>query len=557
VRPLDPRLLRRVRGARLALSVDVALGLLATIAVLTQAVLFAGVVADAFGGRPLTAVAGALALLAAVVVLRGTLAGAFEAVGRRAAATVMSELRLALVERRLRGASLETDRAEAGEVATAAVQGVDALDAYFARYLPQVVLAALVPAVVLVWTALVDLTSAAVMLLTLPLIPVFMALIGRFTEARTRARWRALSRLSNHFLDIVRGLPTLRAFNRGEVQAERVEATSEAYRRTTMQVLRVSFLSGAVLDMTATVATALVAVTLGVRLIGGGVSLRAALTVLLLTPELYAPLRALAAQFHASADGLAAAERILGLIEAATPPSRGAGAPPPSWEVVRLKSVTLANPGRGGRVLDGFDLEIRRGEVVALVGPSGAGKTTVASLLLGLRSPGAGAVTVDGVDLAALDLAAWRRQVAWLPQRPTLFRGSVRDNIAMGDPLAPAPRIEAAAVLAGADRFVQDLRSGYDTQIGEGGRALSAGETRRVALARALLREAPLLILDEPTGNLDASSAALIARSIRRVAPGRAVLLIEHRPELASMADRTVRIDGGRAVDVDRELAVR
>ena len=555
MRPLDPRLLRRVRGARFALSADAVLGLLATIALLTQAVLLASVVAGAFDGRPLAALAGPLALLAAVVVGRAALAGAFEAVGRRAAATVMSELRLALVGSRLRGASLDAGGAEAGEVATAAVQGVDALDAYFARYLPQVVLAALVPAVVLVWTAAVDPTSAVIMLLTLPLIPVFMALIGRFTEARTRARWLALSRLSNHFLDVVRGLPTLRAFNRGRVQAERIEASSEEYRATTMQVLRVSFLSGAVLDMMATVATALVAVTLGVRLIGGGVELRAALTVLLLTPELYAPLRALAAQFHASADGLAAAERILGLIEAGTLPGSGGGTTPLSWEVVRLQGVMLANPGRGGRLLDGFDLEVRRGEVVALVGPSGAGKTTVASLLLGLRSPDAGAVTVDGADLATLDPVAWRRQLAWLPQRPTLFRGSVRDNIAMGDPAAPDLRIEAAARLAGVDAFAGDLRSGYGTQIGEGGRGLSAGEARRVALARALLREAPLLILDEPTANLDADSAALVARSIRRLAPGRAVLLIEHRPELASMADRIVRIDGGRAVEVEQELA--
>ncbi len=555
MRPLDPRLLRRVRGARFALSADAVLGLLATIALLTQAVLLASVVAGAFDGRPLAALAGPLALLAAVVVGRAALAGAFEAVGRRAAATVMSELRLALVGSRLRGASLDAGGAEAGEVATAAVQGVDALDAYFARYLPQVVLAALVPAVVLVWTAAVDPTSAVIMLLTLPLIPVFMALIGRFTEARTRARWLALSRLSNHFLDVVRGLPTLRAFNRGQAQAERIEASSEEYRATTMQVLRVSFLSGAVLDMMATVATALVAVTLGVRLIGGGVELRAALTVLLLTPELYAPLRALAAQFHASADGLAAAERILGLIEAGTLPGSGGGTTPLSWEVVRLQGVMLANPGRGGRLLDGFDLEVRRGEVVALVGPSGAGKTTVASLLLGLRSPDAGAVTVDGADLATLDPVAWRRQLAWLPQRPTLFRGSVRDNIAMGDPAAPDLRIEAAARLAGVDAFAGDLRSGYGTQIGEGGRGLSAGEARRVALARALLREAPLLILDEPTANLDADSAALVARSIRRLAPGRAVLLIEHRPELASMADRIVRIDGGRAVEVEQELA--
>jgi thiol reductant ABC exporter CydD subunit len=557
VRPLDPRLLRRVRGARLALSLDVLLGLLATVALLGQAVLFAGVVAGAFGGRPPEALAGSLGLLVVVVVGRGALAAAFEAVGRRASATVMSELRLALVRSRRHDVSPEAGGAEAGEVATAAVQGVDALDAYFARYLPQVVLAALVPAVVLVWTAAVDPMSAAIMLLTLPLIPVFMVLIGRFTQARTRARWLALSRLSNHFLDVVRGLPTLRAFNRGDAQAQRIHATSEAYRQTTMQVLRVSFLSGAVLDLMATVATALVAVTLGVRLIGGGVELRAALTVLLLTPELYAPLRALAAQFHASADGLAAAERILGLIEEGAPAPAGAAAPPPSWRAVRLRGVTLANPGRGGRVLDGFDLELRRGEVVALVGPSGAGKSTVASLLLGLRRPDAGAVTVDGTDLAELDPAAWRRQVAWLPQRPTLFRGSIRDNIAMGDPSASISRVQAAAALAGVDAFIGELRSGYDTRVGEGGRGLSAGEARRVALARALLRQAPLLILDEPTANLDAASADLVARSIRRVAPDRAVLLIEHRPELASMADRVVRIDGGRAVEDTPELAVR
>jgi thiol reductant ABC exporter CydD subunit len=558
VRPLDPRLLRSVRGARLALSVDVALGLLATVALLAQAALLAWVIAGAFDGRPLSALARALAALAAVVVARGALAGAFEAVGRRAAARVMSELRLALVEGRLRGASLETDGAEVGEVATAAVQGVDALDAYFARYLPQVVLAALVPAVVLAWTAAVDLTSALIMLLTLPLIPVFMALVGRYTEARTRARWRALARLSSHFLDIVRGLPTLRAFNRGPAQAERIAATSEEYRRTTMQVLRVSFLSGAVLDLLATIATALVAVTLGVRLIGGGVSLRAALTVLLLTPELYAPLRALAAQFHASADGLAAAERILGLLEGASAPRSGAVEPPPAaWRAVRLEGVTLANQGRAGSVLDGFDLDLRRDEVVALVGPSGAGKTTVAALLLGLRRPDAGAVTVDGADLATLDLAAWRRQVAWLPQRPTLFRGSVRDNIAMGDPLAEDSRIEAAAALAGADAFVRDLRRGYDTRIGDGGRELSAGEARRVALARALLRSSALLILDEPTASLDAGSAAVVADAIRRVARDRAVLLIEHRPELALLADRIVRIQDGRAVHTEGELVPR
>jgi len=546
-----------VRGARVALSLDVVLGVVGTLALLVQAVLFAGIVSGAFEGKPLAAVTGALALLAVVVVFRGALAGGFEMVGRRAAAGVMSELRMALVERRLRDSPLASDGAEAGEIAIAAVQGVDSLEAYFGRYLPQVVLAVIVPAVVLVWTAVIDLTSAVIMLVTLPLIPLFMALIGRFTEARTRARWLALARLSNHFLDVVRGLPTLRAFNRGEAQAERIESTSEEYRVTTMQVLRVSFLSGAVLDLMATIATALVAVTLGLRLIDGGVTLRAALTVLLLTPELYAPLRAVSAQFHASADGLAAAERILDLIETTVLTASGPGAPPPAWEVVRLERVTLANPGRPGRVLDGFDLEIQRGEVVALVGKSGVGKSTVASVLLGLRSPNVGAVTVDGVDLKALDIAAWRRELAWLPQRPMLFRGTVRDNIAMGDPAAPLATIERAARLAGADAFVRELRSGYDTRIGEGGQGLSAGETRRIALARALVRDTPLLILDEPTANLDAESAAVVARSVQRISAGRAVLLIEHRPELALLAHRIVRIEDGKAAPVEKEQAVR
>jgi ATP-binding cassette subfamily C protein CydD len=588
VRALDPRLLRRARAARAALSADVGFGLLTTIVVVAQAVLFAGIVAGVFDGGTLATVGGSIAMLAAAVALRAALATAIEVVGRRAGVRVMSQLRLELTERRLVDAlcvdSSADDDPEAGEVATAAVQGVDALETYFARYLPQVVLATLVPAVILVVTAILDPISAAVMLVTLPLIPVFMVLIGRLTEARARDRWQALARLSNHFLDVVRGLPTLRAWGRGAAQAERIEVISEEYRAMTMRVLRLTFLSGAVLDLVATIATALVAVTLGVRLIEGGVTLRTALAVLLLTPELYAPLRALAAQYHASADGLAAAERILDLIDATrpahqAPPEQWPALAPPyragtatAWDAVRLEGVSVSFPGRPGAVLDQFDLEIRRGEIVALVGPSGSGKSTVASLLLGLHRPDTGRVMVTAtvpstnprtsrrdlavvVDVGSLDQRAWRREIAWLPQRPSLFRGTVLDNIALGyrDARALAPRRQVrrrareAAVLAGADDFVSDLKNGYDTWIGPGGRGLSAGETGRIALARALFRDVPLLILDEPTAHLDADSAGLVTRAISLVAPGRAVLLIEHRPEVALIADRVVRIDGGRA----------
>jgi thiol reductant ABC exporter CydD subunit len=546
VRPLDPRLLRRARAARRTLVADICFGFLATLLILLQATLFALIVVRAFDSGPFPS--RALVLFAGVVVARGVLAGAFETTGRLAAQRVMSELRLALVSSRLRAARATTDPVEAGEMATAAVAGVDGLEAYFGRYLPQLVLAVLVPVAVLLWTADIDLTSAVIMLVTLPLIPVFMVLIGRYTEAKTRARWEALAHLANHFLDVVRGLPTLRAFNRGAAQAERIEAVSEEYRRTTMETLRLSFLSGAVLDLAATLATALVAVTLGVRLIDGEVGLQAALTVLLLTPELYAPLRSLAAQFHVSADGLAAAERILDLIDA---PAVGGGTEEPddAWRDVRLEDVSLSNAGRGAALLDGFDLRIGRGEVVALVGPSGAGKTTVASLLLGLRTPDRGRVSVNGADLASLDLGAWRHQVAWMPQRPTMFRGSVRDNIALGNAGASDAEVEDASVRAGLASVVAELSDGYDTVVGEGGRALSAGETRRLALARTLVGTAPFVILDEPTANLDAESAAAIGASIRAIDRDRAVLLIAHDPELAALADRVVRIEHGRPVE--------
>jgi ATP-binding cassette, subfamily C, bacterial CydD len=325
VRALDPRLLRRTGAARVALGVDVVLGLAATACVLGQAVVVAALVAGAFDGRPVAEQGRLLVVLVGLVVARAAFAGSVESVGRWAAGRVMSELRRALVRRRLRGAGSGTgsgtgggaapgDPVESAEIATAAVAGVDALEVYLARYLPQVVLAVAVPVAVLVVTLAIDPTSAAIMLVTLPAIPVLMALVGRLSAERARARWQALSRLSNHVLDVVRGLPTLRAYNRAEAQADLVGASAEQYRLTTMQVLRVSFLSGAVLDLAATIGTALVAVTLGVRVIDSDLGLQAALTVLLLTPELYAPIRSLGAQYHASVDGLAAAERILDLL---------------------------------------------------------------------------------------------------------------------------------------------------------------------------------------------------------------------------------------------------
>src|SRR6185312_15226121 len=361
------------------------------------------------------------------------------------------------------------------------------------------------------------------MLATLPLVPVFMWLIGRRTEQKTRERWNALQQLSVHFLDVVRGLPTLRAFNRSRAQAEAVETLSERYREETMATLRVAFLSGSVLELAATIGVALVAVTVGVRLADGGLGLAAGLTVLILAPELYTPIRQLGSSFHASANGLAVVDRIFGILDApGVDGVAGTRRPPSPAEVpVHLEAVFFSYPSRR-RVLDGFELELVPGETVALVGASGAGKSTVASLLLRLLEPSAGRMTVGGVDLQACDVEQWRKHVAWVPQQPTMFSASVAENIRLGAPAADGDAVRRAAELAGADAFVLSLPDGYDTLLGDGGRTLSSGQARRIALARAFVREeASLVVLDEPTADLDPESAALVADAIERLKPGR------------------------------------
>jgi ATP-binding cassette, subfamily C, bacterial CydD len=550
MRAFDPRLLSRTRSARPLLLTDVALGVGTSVAVLLGATMLARIAAKGFHGEALRALGPDFAWLVLAFLARGAFAWAMEVAGRRAAWDVLSELRLALVATRLRTHPTAVDGADAAEITTVSVQGVEALEGYFARYLPQVVLACVVPFLVIAWVAFIDLEAAVIMLLTLPLVPVFMWLIGSYTADMTRERWHALRRLSSHFLDVVRGLPTLRAFGRARDEAAIVAEVSEAYRKTTMETLRISFLSGSVLELAATIGVALVAVTAGVRLVDGSLGLQAGLTVIILAPELYLPYRRLGAEYHASADGLAVAERMFELLDA--PAAVGAGgplvAPSPATAQVRLEQVTFSYPSRPGAVLDGFDLELSPGEVVALVGESGAGKSTVAALLLGLLAPTRGRITVGDADLSECELDAWRRLVAWVPQHPTLFRGSVADNICLGDQDATPEAIRAAAVLAGADDFIRALPDGYATVVGDGERSLSPGERRRIGLARAFVRDAPLVILDEPTADLDPRSVAIVADAVRRLQDGRTMLIIAHRPELVHSADRLVRLLDGVTV---------
>ncbi|HEY2317748.1 MAG TPA: thiol reductant ABC exporter subunit CydD [Solirubrobacteraceae bacterium] len=549
MRALDSRLLRRTRSARPLLATDTALGLASAVAVVLQAVVLARLAARGFHGVPLHRLWGDVAVLVLAFAARGALTAGMAIAGHRAAWSVLSELRLALVEKRLGTLPIATDGTGGAEIATVAVQGVEGLEGYFARYLPQVVLASAVPIIVIAAVAVLDWESALIMLLTLPLVPLFMWLIGRYTEQRTRERWLALRRLSAHFLDAVRGLPTLRAFGRADDEVATLSAVSERYRAATMETLRVSFLSGSVLELAATLGVALVAVTAGVRLVSGSVGLQTGLTVLVLAPELYLPFRRLGAEYHASADGLAVAERMFDLLDAPGAMSAGGLRPAanPARVPVRFEGVSFSYPARPVAVLDRLDLELLPGQTLALVGESGAGKSTVAALLLGLLEPSAGRISVGGVDLGDCDGEAWRRRIAWVPQHPTLVRGTVADNIRLGDPRASESRVRHAAALAGADGFVERLPDGYATRVGDGGRSLSGGERRRLGLARAFLRDAPLVVLDEPTADLDRDSVAALSAAVARLREGRTVLLIAHRPELVRYADRVVLLAGGAA----------
>jgi thiol reductant ABC exporter CydD subunit len=558
LRPFDRRLLGRVAVARRTLAVCVAAGLGAALLLLVQMTLLAAVIAGAAQGRLGQVPAAVVVALVAIVAARAGLAQTVEVSGRRTATRVMSALRAELVERRLRPGAGGPGRGNSAELAAGAVQGVDGLETYFARYLPQVVLAVVVPLAVLCWCAAVDRTSALVMAVTLPVVPVFMALIGGAAGARARANFQALAALSSWFLDVVRGLPTLRAFNRGTAQLAGIREVTDRYRRTTMGTLRLSFLSGVVLDLAATLSTALVAVTLGVRLVGGSLDLRPALTVLLLVPELFAPVRALASLFHASADGLAATERILDTLDQAPAAPRPAAdsrrRPPPEggWPTggvaVGVCSVTVRYPGRAVAALERVDLELEAGELVAVVGGSGAGKTTLGRVVLGLTRPDEGVVVAGGRVLGEGDLDRWRERVGWASQHPALVPGTVAANLALGRPGAGPAQIEEAARLAGADGFVRRLPAGYGTVVGAGGHGLSAGQRQRLGLARALLRDASLLVLDEPTVHLDAAAAARVAATVEALRGSRTILLITHDPGLAARADRVLRLEAGRVV---------
>ncbi|WP_410605451.1 thiol reductant ABC exporter subunit CydD [Amycolatopsis sp. lyj-90] len=500
-------------------------GVLAVLGTLTAA----AILVQADGLATLLTGGGVTWTLAAAIAVRVLLAGVQGSVGGRFAATVKAGLR-----KRLLGAEAK----KPGEVATLVTKGIDASDAYLTGYLPTVVLSAIVPVAVLVRLFAADLASALIITATLPLIPVFAILVGQHTKAKTAQQWALLSKLGGHFLDVVRGLGTLKVFGRADAQAKTVRAMADAHTDATMRTLRVAFLSALVLELVATLSVALVAVPIGFRLLEGGMVVHTAVLVLLLAPEAYLPLRAAGAKFHASAEGLATVKAALAV---------------PAEEIVRGTQVTRRGAPRivlekvsvaygGETVLSEVDMTIEAGEHVALVGPSGSGKSTLLAVLLGFVTPTSGRVLVDGADLRELDPAPWRAGAAWVPQRPTLFTGTVEENIAMGQ----VPDVQAAARAAAFDEVVRGLPDGYRTRIGELGAPLSAGQRQRLGLARALARtEAGLVLLDEPTARLDAETEAAVLAATRELLTGRTAVLVAHRPAMAALASRVLEVRDG------------
>ncbi|MEV4191858.1 thiol reductant ABC exporter subunit CydD [Streptomyces toxytricini] len=548
VKPIDPRLLRYARSTRLFLGAVVALGCAGAGLVIAQAMLIAEIVVGAFekglDGRALQT---PLLLLAAVALGRGLLAWLTELAAHRASAAVKSHLRGQLLDRAADLGPGWLSGQRTGSLVALATRGVDALDDYFSRYLPQLGLAVAVPAAVLARIVTEDWVSAAIIVVTLPLIPLFMVLIGLATQSRMNRQWQLLSRLSGHFLDVVAGLPTLKVFGRAKAQAESIRRITGDYRRATMRTLRIAFLSSFALELLATLSVALVAVTIGMRLVHGELDLYTGLVVLILAPEAYLPLRQVGAQYHAAAEGLAAAEEVFDVLETPVPrpvPAAPAALPDPgpAGFCLDIDGVAVRYPGRGADSPGAVSLTVAPGECVALTGPSGAGKSTLLQVLLGFTAPSAGRVRIGGADLSVLDPEQWRQHVAWVPQRPHLFAGTVAENVRLARPDASDEALARALEDAGAREFVAALPQGAETVLGEGGSGLSAGQRQRIALARAFLADRPVLLLDEPTAALDGETEAAVVEAVGRLAAGRTVLLVVHRPALLALADRVVEV---------------
>lgn len=551
-RMLNKRLVREVRPVLGYLLLTVMMGLVIAFLAVAQAWFFSRIVAEVFlEGATLRTVWSSLVLILAIIILRAILQWISEVSAHNTSSRIKASFRQHLMSHILSLGPIYAQGERTGELITTVIDGIESLEEYFTRYLPQLVLAVGIPLIILSLVFPLDWKSGIILLLTGPLIPIFMILIGKLAEKKSLDQWRNLSWMSSHFLDVLQGLTTLKVFGRAKDQTKVIERVSDSFRRATLKVLKIAFLSALLLEFLATMSTALVAVTIGIRLVYGTLSFSEGLFLLLLAPEFYTPLRTLGLNFHAGLTGVNAAGRIFSILDR-----------PLVKENQALKNILLSSDfnlsfeqvslsyQQGDRTaLNKIDLALHSGEKIALVGPSGAGKTSIAQLILRFIEPTEGKIFVNGNLLKTISLDNWRDQIAYVPQHPYLFSGSIADNIFLGRPSAAIEEVIGAAQEAAAHEFIMKLPNGYQTLLGEGGTRLSGGQAQRIALARAFLKDAPLIILDEATSSLDSESEYAVQQSLQRLLEKRTALIIAHRLSTVRQADQILVLEKGKIVE--------
>ncbi|WP_119072138.1 thiol reductant ABC exporter subunit CydD [Aggregatilinea lenta] len=555
---IDKRLLALIAPVRRLLIVSTVLSFIAGLLLIFQAYALSHTISQAFlEGASLSGVQTWLIALLLIVIGRAVTLGLSEIAAQRFTGRIKTGLREHFYAHLVALGPAYTRGERTGELSATALAGIEALDAYFREYLPQLFLALLIPFSILLFVFPTDVLSGVVMLLTAPLIPFFMALIGIVSAVRAKKAYAALIRLSAHFLDVLQGLTTLKLFGRSREESTVVSEMSDRFRETTMDVLRVAFLSALALELISTISVAIIAVEIGLRLLYGNLSFERAFFVLILAPEFYLPLRLLGTRFHAGMDGVAAAQRIFAVLETPVPDVPEAVQPVPTGDFsVTFEDVQFTYEDGGRHALNGVRFTVPARHSVALVGPTGGGKSTLVQLLLRFTAPTGGRITVNGMPLDVFDADEWRRQIAWVPQLPYLFNATVADNIRLARPDAPQDDVIRAARQAHADAFIDALPQGYDTPIGERGSRLSGGQAQRIALARAFLKDAPLLILDEATSSLDPETETLLQDAIETLMRDRTVLIVAHRLSTIYRADQIVVIEGGQVVEAGRHEAL-
>lgn len=548
-------LLRDIPGIRIGVLLSTVAGLAAAGMTIAQMVLLSRIVQSVLlSHQGIDAIVPLLAAAMVVLLARAVLVFLRELTAERAAIRLKATVRERLLRHLLRLGPAYLRRERTGALLTTATDGIERLEAYASHYLPQRMLSVGIPLMIVVVILPYDWVSAVLLVSSTPIILTLMILIGSYAEERIQQQWETLGRLSAHFLDVIQGLPTLLLFDQAGTGRRRVAAVSEQFRVQTLGVLRVATISGATLELMTSVAIGLVAATLGVRLFEGGIPFDHAFLVFLLTPEFYRPLRELGVQRHAAMEGETAARRITEIMQVPVLGDDPAVASSSAIGVATIQLIDLGYtyPESARPAVEGITLRLEAGTCTALVGQSGAGKTTLVNLLLRFIDPTAGGILVNGVPLPLVPVDYWRTQVALVSQRPYLFRGTIRDNIRLARPQAADAELIRAARLAGVDRVVAELPDGYDTRVGERGAGLSAGQVQRVAIARAFLKDAPLLILDEPTSALDPESEVLIREALRCLTSDRTVLVAAHRINTVLAADQVAVLERGRLVDVGR-----